>query len=145
MTLDHLDERRNNRDRRGRNRCGGKQQQQQQEDKHQGATDSTKPEKPKRPVSCFICSGPHFANKCPEHKQSAKRDESSDEEERHAHMTWEVSMFTTYLEKQVNAIGYSGFQEAEVLLDNQADISIMKPGLLHAFKPAEKKVRVNRV
>ncbi len=54
-------------------------------------------------------------------------------------------MLITYLEKQVNAIGYSGFRETEVLLDNQADISIMKPGLLHAFKPAEKKVRVNGV
>ncbi len=70
MTLDHLDERRKNRDRRGRNRQGGKQQ--QQEDKQQGVTDSTKPEKPKRPVRCFICDSPHFANKCHERKQSAK-------------------------------------------------------------------------
>ncbi len=54
-------------------------------------------------------------------------------------------MFTTYLEKEVNTIGYSGFRETEVLLDNQADISIMRPGLLHAFKPAEKTVRVNGV
>ena len=68
--LDHLDDRRNPGDRRGRNRCGGKQQQ-QQEEKHQGAMDSTKQERPKRPVKCFICDGPHFANKCPEHKQSA--------------------------------------------------------------------------
>jgi hypothetical protein len=61
-------------------------------------------------------------------------------------MTWgEATMFTTYLEKQVNAIGCSGFRETEVLLDNQADISIMKPGLLRAFKPAEKTVRVNGV
>ena len=40
-------------------------------------------------------------------------------------MTWEANMFMTYLEKQVNAIGYSGFRDMEVLLDNQADISIM--------------------
>ncbi len=60
-------------------------------------------------------------------------------------MTWEANMFTAYLEQQVNAIGYSGSHETEVLLDNQADISIMRPGLLRAFKPAEKKVHVNRV
>ncbi len=54
-------------------------------------------------------------------------------------------MFTTYLEKQVNAIGYSGFFETEVLIDNQADISIMQPGLLCAFKPAENKVHINGV
>ncbi len=54
-------------------------------------------------------------------------------------------MFSTYLEKQVNAIGYSGFCKTEVLLDNQADISIMQPGLLRAFKPAKKKVHINGV
>ncbi len=54
-------------------------------------------------------------------------------------------MFTTYLEKQVKAIGYSGFRDTEVLLDNQADISIMQPELLRALKPAEKKIRVNGV
>jgi hypothetical protein len=54
-------------------------------------------------------------------------------------------MFTTYLEKQVNSTGYSNFCETEVLLDNQADINIMRPGLLHAFKLAKKKVHVNRV
>jgi hypothetical protein len=54
-------------------------------------------------------------------------------------------MFMTYLKKQVNAIGYSGFCDTEVLLDNQADISIMQPELLRALKPAEKKIRVNGV
>ncbi len=56
-TLDKIDE---------GNRCGkgkGKQQQGEKktEDKQWGATDSTKQEKPKRPVKCFICHGPHFA------------------------------------------------------------------------------------
>jgi hypothetical protein len=47
--------------------------------------------------------------------------------------------------KQVNAIGYTGLSETKVLLDNQADISIMKPGLLRALAPAEKTVKVNGV
>jgi hypothetical protein len=146
-TLDHPEDRRPNADRRGRNKRSGKQQQQQQHQQEPAATDSNKQDnKQKRPIKCFICEGPHFANKCPERKQSANQEESGDEDERHAHMTWgEAAMFTTYLEKQVNAIGYSGFRETEVLLDNQADISIMKPGLLRAFKPAEKTVRVNGV
>jgi hypothetical protein len=50
-----------------------------------------------------------------------------------------------YLGKQMNTIGYSGFCKAKVLLDSKPDISIMQPGLLCAFKPAEKKTRVNRV
>jgi hypothetical protein len=147
MTLDSLDERETMEI--GEDEMNGvvkQQQQQQQEDKQQGVMESTKAEKPKRSVRCFICNGPHFANKCPECKQSANREESGDEKERHAHMTWgEATMFMTYLKKQVNAIGYSGFCETEVLPDNQADISIMRPGLLHAFKPAEKKVHMNGV
>ncbi len=49
-------------------------------------------------------------------------------------------MFTTY---QVNAIRYSGFHETKVHLDNQADISIMRPVMPHTVEPAEKKVHVN--
>jgi hypothetical protein len=41
--------------------------------------------------------------------------------------------------------GYTGLSETEVLLDNQADISIMKPSLLRALAPAEKTVKVNGV
>jgi hypothetical protein len=58
MTLDKIDE---------GNRCGkgkGKQQPGEKkipEDKQQGVTDSTKQEKPKQPVRCFICEGLHFA------------------------------------------------------------------------------------
>jgi hypothetical protein len=147
MTLDHPEDRRPNADRRGRNKRSGKQQQKQQQQQEPGATHSNKQDnKQKRPIKCFICEGPHFANKCPERKQTADREDSGDKDERHAHMTWgEATMFMTYLEKQVNAIGYSGFCETEVLLDNQADISIMRPGLLHAFNPAEKTIRVNGV
>ena len=47
--------------------------------------------------------------------------------------------------KQVNAIGYTGLSETKVLLDNQADISIIKPCLLRALAPAEKTVKVNGV
>jgi hypothetical protein len=45
--------------------------------------------------------------------------------------TWDVSTFITY---QVNAIGIDGFKPMEVLLNNQANISIMRLELLRAFK-----------
>ncbi len=135
-TLDKIDEG----NRHGKGKGKHQQGEKRTEDKQRGATDSTKQEKPKRPVKCFICDSLHFAKECPERKQSADREENSDEEERHAHMTWEANMFMTYLEKQVNAIGYSGFRDTEVLLDNQADISIMRPELLRALEPTEKKI-----
>ncbi len=47
--------------------------------------------------------------------------------------------------KQVNAIGYTRLSETEVLLDNQANIGIMKPSLLRALALAEKTVKVNGV
>ncbi len=55
----------------------------------------------------------------------------------------EASTFMTF--KQVNNIRYTGLSETKVLLDNQADISIMKPSLLHALAPAEKTVKVDGV
>jgi hypothetical protein len=46
--------------------------------------------------------------------------------------------------KQVNAIGYTRMSWTKALLDNQTDISIMKPSLLCAVALAE-TVKVNGV
>jgi hypothetical protein len=53
---------------------------------------------------------------------------------------WEGNTFCTY---QVNTIGINGFSPTEVLLDNQTDVSVMKPERM--VKPAEKPIRVNGV
>jgi hypothetical protein len=45
----------------------------------------------------------------------------------------------------VNAIGIGGFKPTEVLLDNQANISIMRLELLSAFEKTENGVRVHGV
>jgi len=45
----------------------------------------------------------------------------------------------------VNAIGVNGFKPTEVLLDNQANISIMRPELLRAFEKTEQTVRITGV
>jgi hypothetical protein len=44
--------------------------------------------------------------------------------------------------KQVNTSGYIWLSETKVLLDNQANISIVKPGLLWAVALADKTVKV---
>jgi hypothetical protein len=57
-------------------------------------------------------------------------------------VTWDASTFVTY---QINAIGTTGLEKGEVLLDNQADVSIMHPSLLRAIKRADSEIRVNGV
>ncbi len=92
--------------------------------------------------TCFICDKEdHFVNECPQQKQAGAREDKEDKKV--AHLTWEANMFMPF--KQVNAIGYTGLLETEILLDNLANISIMKPGLLWAVAPAEKTVKANGV
>jgi hypothetical protein len=72
--------------------------------------------------------------------QNSKAKEEDDE--RVAAATFEACTFATY---QVNAIGYKGFKNTEVLLDNQANISIMKPDLLRAFGKVEEEIKISGV
>jgi hypothetical protein len=58
---------------------------------------------------------------------------------------WEANVFNTSLTYQVNAVGLRGFWEMEVLLDNQADISIMRPSMLHELRTLKSSVQVNGV
>ncbi len=58
---------------------------------------------------------------------------------------WEANAFHTVRTYQVNATGLSGFSPTEVLLDNQADISIVRPELLRGLRDTEHTVRVNGV
>jgi len=51
----------------------------------------------------------------------------------------------TFVTYQVNAIALGSFKPMEVLPNNQANISIMRPELLSAFQEAESEVRINRV
>jgi hypothetical protein len=82
--------------------------------------------------------GEHYINNCPDFLEFKKMKE----QERQAAATWDVTTFVTY---QVNAIGAVSFKHTEVLLDNQANISILRPDLLMAFKKTENGIRVNGV
>jgi hypothetical protein len=92
----------------------------------------------KKQVKCFNCEGDHYVSNCLELLALKK----AKEEGRTTAATWEGSTFCTY---QVNAAGVEGFGPTKVLLDNQADISIMKPDLLRMLEQAEKPIRVNGV
>ncbi len=90
-------------------------------------------------VECFTCGElGHYANKCP-----TKKTGNDNEENRHAHVTWDASTFVTC---QVHATGMVGkFKRHEVLLDNQADVSIIHPSLLREIEPAESSVNISGV
>ena len=78
-----------------------------------------KPKKDMNKIECFACGEMgHYANKCPQ-RQS---DDEQDDKQKHGHVTWHADIFCTY---QVTAIQQGRFKASEVLLDNQADISIV--------------------
>jgi hypothetical protein len=98
-------------------------------------------------ATCFNCNKKgHYTNKFPDRKKSA---EESDEEDhlRTLHATWEASMHVTTRVVQVHNAGEknSKIGEDEVLLDNQADISIIHPRLLQHIKDSEDRVKDNGV
>jgi hypothetical protein len=66
---------------------------------------------------------------------------NEDEESRHTNVTWHASTFTAH---HVLTSGDTGahFGPNEMLLDNQSDVSVMKPALLRQIVPAEKEIDV---
>jgi hypothetical protein len=75
------------------------------------------------------------------HKKKIRIQEQSQESggdgEVFINAAWEANMFKMMKTYQVNAVRFKGFFDTEVLLDNQADISIMKPGMLCALCPVK--------
>jgi hypothetical protein len=67
---------------------------------------------------------------------------AKEDRDKNATATWDASTFATY---QVNAVGTTGLEKGDVLLDNQANVSIMHPSLLSAIKRADAEIRVNGV
>ncbi len=120
---------------RGKRRGEGKKK----DDDQQGGNGNPKENNNDRraQVECFTCRElGNYANKCP-----TKRTGNDDEENRHAHVTWDASTFVTY---QVHATGMVGrFKRHEVLLDNH--VSIIHPSLLREIEPAESSVNINGV
>jgi hypothetical protein len=98
-------------------------------------------------LECWYCKEKgHFSSKCPKRK----KDKEAKDGEAQAHATWqelEHSMFCTVCEVTVNnAVNATQkLKPNEVLLDNQADVSIVHPVLLENVRPAEKVIKVKGV
>jgi hypothetical protein len=137
MMLDRLDEVDSRGKRKGKKQQGGKKM----ADENNDGTNNNSNKKKDKKCTCFISDKEgHCTNECPQQKQAAAAKQEEDDE-RVSYLTWETSTFMAF--KQVNAIGYTVLSVTEVLLDNQADISIMKPSILRTLAPAEKTVKVN--
>jgi hypothetical protein len=115
-------------------------------------------EKPKRDMStvkCFNCiKFGHIASNCPEKLQANAV--KNDDENPKAFASWddeedeeveEEEQAGTYLTYQVCHGVESGqkFQDYDLLLDNQADISVMHPHLLCELMPADIPITVNGI
>lgn len=85
-------------------------------------------QKEKKDVKCFKCGEfGHYMSKCP------------NAEDKMTNLTWDASVFITYHVCSIKKVEKVLLNQ--VLLDNQSDISIMKPNLLtivqravHGFK-----------
>jgi hypothetical protein len=100
-------------------------------------------------ITCFVCGVKgHNASQCPKKTQVVRDDV---EEEAGVNATWEVeqeaNMFVSIEEHIVhNAVGLeTSLARKEVLLDNQADISIMHPSMLSDVREIDSKIRVKGV
>ena len=133
-----------------KNREGGKQDGKGKPDKDEATklqsennTSDTKDRdgkpKPKKSIEYFTCGENHYTSDCPHMKKLMRAKQQPDGQDGGE---GEANVYHTY---QVNAVGMSGFSGMEVLLDNQADISIMRPELLRQLRPTNGTVRVNGV
>ena len=87
-------------------------------------------------IECYACGEKgHYANKCP-----SRQPRDKDDEERHSHFTT-ASTFVTY--HVHNAANQGQFKPTEILLDNQANISIINPMLLRNIQDADQAVQIN--
>jgi len=96
-------------------------------------------------VECFKCGlYGHYAHKCPNKKKPSEEALDADDEIHTLNATWEAATFCTH---QVNSAVDNSLkvQPNEVLIDNAADISIIKPHLLENLRNSEKEIKINGV
>ena len=100
-------------------------------------------------ITCFVCGVKgHYASQCPKRAQILN---GNAEEEAGVNATWEAeqeaTMYVSIKEHIVhNAVGPETIlARKEVLLDNQADISIMHPSMLYDVREIDSKIRVKGV
>jgi hypothetical protein len=115
--------------------------------KQQADKNGKENKKDRSELECWYCKEKgHFSSKCPKKKS----DKEAQDGEGLAHATWqelEHSMFCTVCEYTIhNAVNAMQKLKAnEVLLDNQADVSIVHPVLLENVRPAERAIKIKGV
>jgi len=120
---------------------------------HTGARKQEKPKdevkgskKQQKDLSKVKCYGfgkkGHMKNSplCPKNIEKAKKAKEEAEGGQNAFMRFKDEIEEFVVDAAVNAT--KGITLTQVLLDNQADISVMHPMLLRDVRPAEKKIRV---
>jgi hypothetical protein len=93
----------------------------------------------------------HIAPNCPEKEAEQETTAKEDEGKAKSFVTWEdgweeqeeIGTYVTY--QVMNASEGHGFHEYDVLLDNQADISIVHPRLLREVMQADRPVTVKGI
>lgn len=114
-----------------------------------------KPSKEMSHIKCFSCDQMgHYSNKCP------NKNNQDDEDEGEVHSSWheeqEAGMYMIMVswadneevndKDSHNAVhATEGLLLTKVLLDNQANISIVHPMLLEDIRPAPRRIKVNGV
>jgi hypothetical protein len=107
-----------------------------------------KPKAKGKKLECFICGDEHYASNCPLKKKlkDEKGQEGGDEDgNAFVNAAWEANVFAATKTYQVNAVSLGGFCATEVLLDNQADILVMRPDMLREIRTLKDSVGVNGV
>ncbi len=114
----------------------------------QGADPEGEKKKRAKKLECFICGDKHYANSCPHRKNISYKPAEDNEDDREGafvNAAWDANVFHTVRTYQIDSAGRKGFATTEVLLDNQADISIVRPELLRALHPINETVKVRGV
>ena len=108
---------------------------------------TTETGKTKSKVKCFrCCEIGHYAHKCPEKKVEKEAEDLDQHDQIHTlNATWEATTFCAY--HRVNYAVDENLKVGpnEVLLDNCADISIIRPHLLEGIKDSEHPIKINGV